>query len=137
MTRFVILDTNVVVSALLAKFDHGYPAAVLDRVASRNVTPAYSWELLSEYEDVLRRPKFKFEERDIQAVLRIIKRFGVHQEPLPGLSFTPECIDENDRFAFNLMLSTDALLITGNVKDFPKDSHIFTPAEFIRDFTHA
>lgn len=128
--KYVVLDTNVVVSAMLSHLDRGYPAGVLQRIVSRKIVPVYSSALMAEYEEVLRRPKFKFHEQDIDVVLSKIRHFGIHHECLPGLSFAPECADPDDQPFYNLSLSTDALLVTGNTKHFPEDKRIFTPAEY-------
>lgn len=40
----------------------------------------YSTALMEEYEEVLRRPKFKFADEDIAMVLSKIRHFGIRQE---------------------------------------------------------
>lgn len=91
----------------------------------------YSTALMEEYEEVLRRPKFKFAEEDINMVLSKIRHFGIRQERLPGLAFVPPCADSDDQPFYDLALSVDALLVTGNTKHFPKDKRIFTPAGYM------
>ena len=63
--KYVVLDTNVVVSAMISHLDHGHPAALMQRMAERKFVPVYSTALIEEYEEVLRRPKFKFSDQDI------------------------------------------------------------------------
>lgn len=130
--KYVVLDTNVVVSAMISHLDRSYPAALLRRMAERKFVPVYSTVLMEEYEEVLRRPKFKFNEQDIDTVLSMIRRFGLCQERLPGLAFVPECGDIDDQPFYDLSLSTDSLLVTGNMKHFPEDKRIFTPAGYIQ-----
>lgn len=131
--KYVILDTNVVVSAMISHLDHGHPAALLQRMTERKFIPVYSRVLMEEYEEVLRRPKFKFKEQDIAMVLAKIRHFGIHQERLPGLTFAPQCIDADDQPFYDLALSADALLVTGNAKHFPEDKRIFTPSSYFQN----
>lgn len=130
--KYVVLDTNVVVSAMISHLDRGYPAALLRRMTERKFVPVYSTALMEEYEEVLRRPKFKFDERDIATVLGKIRHFGIRQERLPGLTFVPPCADADDQPFYDLALSTDALLVTGNTKHFPEDKRIFTPSSYFQ-----
>ena len=130
--KYVVLDTNVVVSAMISHLDHGHPAALMQRMAERKFVPVYSTALIEEYEEVLRRPKFKFSDQDIAMVLAMIRRFGIHQERLPGLAFVPACADADDQPFYDLALSTDALLVTGNTKHFPEDKRIFTPNSYFQ-----
>lgn len=133
--KYVILDTNVVVSAMLSHLDHGYPAEVLRRVTERKIVPIYSTALMEEYEEVLRRKKFNFDERDIAMVLSKLRHFGIREERLSGLTFAPICSDIDDQPFYDLLLSTDAILITGNTKHYPYDNkRIFTPGNFCQSF---
>ena len=133
--KYVILDTNVVVSAMLSHLDHGYPAEVLRRVTERKIVPIYSTALMEEYEEVLRRKKFNFDERDIAMVLSKLRHFGIREERLSGLTFAPICSDIDDQLFYDLLLSTDAILITGNTKHYPHDNkRIFTPGNFCQSF---
>ena len=55
----IVLDTNVLVSALLSP--HGAPAAVLQLVVTGRVVLCFDARVLSEYREVLRREKFDFD----------------------------------------------------------------------------
>lgn len=61
MKAYVVIDTNVLVSALLAKRTDSAPVQILDRLFNRDFIPMYNDEILAEYSEVLRRPKFKFQ----------------------------------------------------------------------------
>ena len=74
MRCYAVLDTNVLVSALLAK--KSVPAQVLDEAVDGRIVPLYDDEILAEYEDVLRRDKFPFQEQDVQAVIEAICKRG-------------------------------------------------------------
>ena len=56
MRYFAVIDTNVVVSALL---NHSStPGKVLEEALVGRIIPLLHDEILDEYDDVLRRPKF-------------------------------------------------------------------------------
>ncbi|GHU65712.1 hypothetical protein AGMMS49983_13900 [Clostridia bacterium] len=51
----VVLDTNILVSALLSPL--GNPAKIYRMFLTENLKVAYSSEIISEYKDVLFRPR--------------------------------------------------------------------------------
>ena len=59
MTRPVILDTNVVVSALLTREAGAPTARILDAVLSGDLHVVLSLDLLAEYREVLLRPAIR------------------------------------------------------------------------------
>lgn len=58
MTRYVVIDTNVLVSAMLK--ENSVPGLVLKHVFSKNLIPVFNEEILDEYCEVLLRKKFHF-----------------------------------------------------------------------------
>ena len=79
MKIFAVIDTNVLVSALL-HWD-SVPGAVVEEAITGNLVPFLHEKIMTEYEEVLRRKKFPFLENDIQAVLRGLKERGVFWLP--------------------------------------------------------
>ncbi|WP_172136006.1 putative toxin-antitoxin system toxin component, PIN family [Adlercreutzia sp. ZJ473] len=126
-----MLDTNVVVSAMISHLDHGYPALLLRKMIAREFVPVYSSAIMAEYAEVLRRPKFKFRERDVELVLGEIRHLGVRQEKLAGMTGFPTCPDPDDQEFYDVIHSADALLVTGNLKHFPKENRMFSPAGYV------
>lgn len=53
-----VIDTNVIVSALLNHDGESNPSIVLTNVISGNITPLYNEDIISEYKDVLSRDNF-------------------------------------------------------------------------------
>jgi len=53
------------------------PGAVLEQALVGSIVPLLSDEIMTEYEEVLRRKKFPFKEEDIQAVTDGIRMRGV------------------------------------------------------------
>jgi uncharacterized protein len=65
----IVLDTNVVVSGLLIAF--GAPAQIIDLASSGDILLVVDDRILSEYEDVLVRPRFKFDGWEIDEFLKL------------------------------------------------------------------
>ena len=55
---FAVIDTNVLVSALISKSLTPPPLVVLAHVYSGDITPVFNDEIIQEYRDVLSREKF-------------------------------------------------------------------------------
>ena len=58
MKHYAVIDTNVLVSALLAKRADSPTVEVVAKLFDGSVTPVLSEEILEEYSDVLHRDKF-------------------------------------------------------------------------------
>ena len=121
-----VLDTNVLVSSLLAS---GPPAAVIDLIADGKVIPFYNDLILMEYWDVLTRKKFNFSSLHVTRLINDIARAGIAIESEQPSNIT--MIDNDDRIFLDTAKKALAYLITGNIKHFPKESFIVTPAKFL------
>jgi len=127
MMNGVVLDTNVLVSALLA---NGPPAAIIDMVAEGKLVLFYNDRIISEYWDVLQRPKFSFHPIQISRLIHNIVRAGITTE-VSKKSIIP-IPHEDDRVFYDVAKSSDAFLITGNLKHYPHESFIVAPAGFLK-----
>ncbi len=67
----VVIDTNVVVSANLV--DEGPSAAILSLAIDNKIRMFVSAAVLAEYEEVLHRPRLKFDPKHIEASLADIR----------------------------------------------------------------
>jgi len=126
----VVIDTNILVSALWTAY--GNPGKILDMVGLGKIKPCYDHRIISEYEEVLKRPKFMFSAKDIDGVLNRIKSKGfciIAQES--DRSF----LDETDRAFYEVAVGCDAYLVTGNIKHYPSEPFIMTPSDFLKTFT--
>ena len=123
----VVLDTNVLVSALLS---NGPPAAIIDLAAEGKLTPFYNDLIISEYCDVLQRPKFGFHYTQVSRLINNIIRAGIATEA--NISSLIHISDEDDRIFFDTAKNSGAILITGNVKHFPLESFIVSPSQFLK-----
>ena len=128
----VVVDTNVFISGVIRPFSK--PAAILRLAASGAIQPAYDVRLLSEYREVLRRPKFGFSEHAIEQFLFQIQEEGISVVAAP-LKF--RLTDPDDEVFLEVALSARvSALVTGNKRHFPKRAHgevrILSPAEFLQ-----
>ena len=69
MNYLVVIDTNVLISALLSKHRDAATVRVLEAVFDGTIIPVFNDEILEEYSQVLRRPKFKFDNGVIELLL--------------------------------------------------------------------
>jgi len=126
----VVLDTNVLVSALLSPF--GPPARVLDLVLTGDLNLAYDDRLLAEYRQVLARPRFGFDPDDVAALLSYLEEEGV---PVTTRPLPVELPDMDDLPFLEVAATIGAILVTGNRAHFPENAcgevQVLTPAEFL------
>ena len=129
MKIYAVIDTNVIISALLSRHQDSATVKVLDYLYDRTIVPVYNDEILEEYASVLRRPKFNFPERTVNATLEAIRK-GVRSD---RLNSDEELPDPKDIVFYEVALSVeDSYLVTGNLKHFPKKPFVVTPAEMLQ-----
>lgn len=126
----VVLDTNVLVSALLNSF--GSPARVLDLALAGELVVAYDDRVLSEWREVLGRETFAFSPADVGALLALVEREGLGISPPP---LGVELPDPDDLPFLEVACEVGAQLVTGNSKHYPPDLRrgveVIGPAEFL------
>lgn len=131
MTCYAVIDTNVLVSALLSSHSNAATVQVVSKLFSGEVIPLFSKEILEEYNEVLRRKKFHFSEEAIAVLVDVIEKTGEMVEPTPSGEIF---IDMKDLIFYEVVLSKqdeDAYLVTGNMKHFPNKPFIVTANEFL------
>ena len=77
MEYYAVIDTNVLISALLSKKEDSATIKVLDAVFEGKIIPLYHQDILAEYDEVLHREKFHLQEKVIQIVLEAVRQYGV------------------------------------------------------------
>ena len=131
MNYLVVIDTNVLISALLSKHSDAATVQVLNAVFDGTIIPVFNDEILAEYDNVLHRRKFKFPDANIQLLLDTIKTYGVFAEQLITNEILP---DPKDLVFYEVVMAKqdeNAYLVTGNSKHFPKKPFIVTPNELL------
>jgi len=124
--RRVVLDTNILVSALLSR--EGVPAKIYRMFVARALIVVYCEEILEEYQDVLYRPRLKIPTGDADIIMTAIQDYGEKVTVKPSDGFM---IDEDDRIFYDAAKHANATLITGNTKHYPSESFILTPTAFL------
>lgn len=126
---YAVIDTNVLVAALLTNNTSSATRKVLDMLASRSVTPLINDEVIAEYNDVLHRRKFPFKADDVDNLISFILQVGINISRTPYAENLP---DESDRVFYEITLTVeDSFLVTGNLKHYPRQPRVVTPAEFV------
>lgn len=126
---YVVIDTNVLVSALLTHNKQSATLQVMEAMFANKIIPLYNEEIIHEYEDVLHRAKFSFSESDINYYLDTMKQAGIPSQRIASSEHFP---DPKDVVFYEVALSKeDAYLVTGNKKHFPKTPIVVTPAEML------
>jgi uncharacterized protein len=88
----VVVDTNVLIAGLLSPF--GPPGEILRMVASGTLRLCFDARILTEYEEVLARPKFRFNAGQTQALMEHIQAEGFSVAGAPLLLRLPDPSDE-------------------------------------------
>jgi putative PIN family toxin of toxin-antitoxin system len=127
----VIYDTNVIVSAVLKP--GSIPASLVALAIGGHVELCCSPEILEEYTEVLKRPKFGLDRRGVERFLDDLLNSAVMVRPTRRAT---QALEEADnRFLECAQEAGAAYLVTGNKRHFPfpafEGTNIVSPAEFI------
>lgn len=125
-----VLDTNVIVSAAIKR--QWMEAAALDLVIAGNAQLYVSTEILSEYEEVLRRPRFKLLKKEVDAIMRLITARAVSVKP--GIQFSVSPDEDDNRFLHCAAAEEAHYPVTENARHFPpvwKRTRIVTARQFV------
>jgi putative PIN family toxin of toxin-antitoxin system len=127
---FAVLDTNVIVSALLSRNPDAATVKVLEATINGDICPLFNQEIMEEYCEVLCRPKFHMPIERIESIIQRIQELGLKTERVQSTEVFP---DLDDVVFYEVALSKeDAYLVTGNTKHFPKSPIVVTPAEMLK-----
>ena len=129
----VVLDTNVIISALLTPA--GTSAAIVGLAAAEAVILCLSAAVFAEYEEVLARFRLGDEGDIASAALEGIRRNAVWVKVSGKLTV---CSDPDDDIFLECAVAAKAdYLVTGNLRHFPRlfeGTRIVTPREFLNIF---
>lgn len=75
MKYYAVIDTNVLVSAML-KWD-SVPGNIMELVFTGCIVPVVNEEIVTEYREVLKHPKFHFTDGIISDVMENIERYDI------------------------------------------------------------
>ena len=127
----IVLDTNVLVSGLLTPF--GSSGEIIRMISAGELILCIDARILSEYQEVLNRPKFQFSSEHTGVLIDFIKMHGQLISSLPLDRHLPDPDDEP--FLEVAIAGKVQALITGNSAHFPLSSpegvRIFSPTKFL------
>ena len=133
MHRFlVVFDTNVIVSALLAKNDDNNELRLLGYIDDKVIIPLYSVEIMKEYREVLSRKEFGFTKNSIANAIAVFQKKGILVNPK---KLDIDLKDKSDLKFYEVVMekrNNNAKLVTGNIKDYPVDKKVVTPKELLK-----
>ena len=130
MKHFAVIDTNVIVSAMLKR--DSYPAQVLKEVLIGNINLLINESILNEYLEVLSRKKVGFPVDVVISLVDEIKKQAIYVDATSADEYLP---DPDDAVFYEIVMESrkevDAYLVTGNLKHFPEKPFVVTPKEMI------
>lgn len=134
----LIIDTNVIVSALISR--NGIPARIIDDlVLEDKVIWCVSDDVLQEYLEVLNRDKFqkiKDFSRNAEIILSYLDEFGLAFEPQEKFEVIKDLSD--NKFLELAVVAAADFIITGNTNDFTFDEFrevkIMTPTQYWNEY---
>ena len=126
----VVLDTNVLVSGLISA--KGPCGQILLLAFGGVLQPCVDGRILDEYETVLPRPLFRIHPEDVAEALRVIRMRAERVAPMP---LDAELPDKTDLPFIEVAAAAEAILVTGNLRHFPKKARqgvtVVSPREFL------
>ena len=126
---YAVIDTNVLVSALITKNPEAATAKVVRLLLEQGFIPMYDANIIEEYDDVLHRSKFPILPEVADTLISFIIEHGVEGS---RVSFAEPMPDEDDRVFYEIAMSKeDSFLVTGNLKHYPTSAQVITPALFL------
>ena len=130
MKCYAVIDTNVLVSYLLTRNRESSVVKVMELLKEGAILPLLHAEIIKEYNEVLRRIKFDIPEQTINDLIGYMTSLGIFCDRKETNEYLP---DPDDIAFYEVSLSVeDSYLITGNLKHFPKNGHVVTPAEMLQ-----
>lgn len=131
MACYAVIDTNVLVSALISKNPSSPTVKVIEAILDGRIIPLYHVDIIAEYATVLHRKKFNLQAETISTFLKIFTQFGLEVFP----QATGEIlVDQDDLVFYEVAMEKQqdrAYLVTGNQKHYPVRPFIVSPLEMI------
>lgn len=130
---YAVIDTNVLVSALLKPFS--VPGRVIELALSGRIIPIVGDEIEDEYAEVLSRRKFNFDAHLVNRVLASLHAAAMSKPSSESGDELADVPDPKDIVFYAVTLSArqewDARLVTGNTKHFPSRPFVVTPRQML------
>lgn len=131
---YVVLDTNVIVSAFIIQKKESSPLELLKLVfqKSNHIVPIFNEEILTEYKEVLSRSKFGISKSKIGKFINDIRKNGLVMDKA---EIEDTVTDPKDVVFYQVTMegrkTENSFLVTGNIKHFPKKLYVVTPKQML------
>lgn len=130
MKYFVVIDTNVLVSAVLEY--NSIPGTIIEFAFNGKIIPVLNKEIESEYRNVLLRPKFHLTTDIVDDIINEFKQKGLY---INENHIDIDLPDPKDVVFYEVVMeqreSTQSWPVTGNIKHFPNETFIVTPRQML------
>ncbi len=130
MKKYAVIDTNVLVSAMLKWTS--VPGTILEFAFSGTIIPVLNDKIVAEYREVLMRDKFHLAKEIVDDVIQTLEEQG---EYIDTDNMDYELPDMKDVIFYAIVMEKrkdeDAYLVTGNIKHFPREHYVVTPKEMM------
>ena len=126
-----VIDTNVLVSALLSENPESATVQVLRKILKGEIVPLFSRDIMDEYSSVLSRNKFGFDPETVDILMTAISEKGIEIAPEPTGATLPDMFDLPFYEVAVEKRDEGAYLVTGNLKHFPKEPFIVTARQLL------
>ena len=130
MKRYAVIDTNVLVSAMLKWTS--VPSKIIEFAFGGVIIPVLNERIVAEYREVLMRDKFHFTKEIVNDVIQALEDQGEYIDT-DNMDF--ELPDKKDVVFYAIVMEKrkeeEAYLVTGNIKHFPKVPFVITPKEML------
>lgn len=129
MKYYAVIDTNVLVSSMLTSNPESTIAKVINYVRLDSIIPMFDDTILEEYQAVLCRDRFHFDINRIEELITLIKNKGINCSRKAVTDYFP---DPDDIVFYEVAMSReDSYLVTGNLRHFPRNGRVVSPADMI------
>ena len=122
MTIRIVIDTNVLVGALIGK-EYGANRKLLELCLKGKYKPLINYALFAEYEDLINRPSIQeLCKRSPEEINILFDGFlSVCELVQIYYLWRPNLIDEDDNYLVEIAIAGNAkILVTHNIKDFQR-----------------
>ena len=130
MKYYVVIDTNVLVSAVLKS--HSVPGSIVELAFDGPIIPILNEAIEKEYREVLSRPKFHLPEDLIEGIMSTFHKRAIYVD---AEHLDVELPDPKDLVFYEVVMEErkeeEAYLVTGNIRHFPSRPFIVTPREML------
>ena len=130
MKRYAVIDTNVLVSAMLKWTS--VPGNILEFAFSGTIIPVLNDKIVAEYREVLMRDKFHLTKDIVDDVIQALEEQGEYNDT-DNMDYVMP--DPKDVVFYAIVMEKrkeeDAYLVTGNIKHFPQEPFVVTPKEMM------